>query len=61
MFFSFKTVKQLQVIYHPLFRQKQTRAEAYAVGRKIGLDRVNLALYCISQNKKNNEINNDFT
>jgi hypothetical protein len=40
MFFSFKTVGQLQVIHQPLYRPKQIRAGEYAVGRKIGLERV---------------------
>jgi hypothetical protein len=40
MFFSFKTVKQLQVIHQPLYRPKQTRDGQYAVGRKIGLKKV---------------------
>jgi hypothetical protein len=40
MFFSFKTVGQLQVIYQPLSRPKQLRAGEYVVGRKIGLERV---------------------
>jgi hypothetical protein len=42
MFFSFKTVGQLQVIHQPLYRPKQVRAGEYAVGRKIGLERVNM-------------------
>jgi hypothetical protein len=41
MFFSFKTVGELQVIYQPLYRAEQIRAGEYAVGRKIGLERVN--------------------
>jgi hypothetical protein len=40
MFFSFKAVGYLQVIHQPLYRSKQIRAEEYAVGRKIGLERV---------------------
>jgi hypothetical protein len=40
MFFSFKTVGQLQVIHQPLSRQKQIRAGEYAVERKTGLERV---------------------
>jgi hypothetical protein len=40
MFFSFKTVVLLQVIYQPLYRPKQIRAGEYVVGRKIGLERV---------------------
>jgi hypothetical protein len=40
MFFSFKTVG-LQVIHQLLSRPKQIRAGEYAVGRKIGLERVN--------------------
>jgi hypothetical protein len=40
MFFSFKTVGYLQVIHQPLFRPTQIRAWEYAVGRKIGLERV---------------------
>jgi hypothetical protein len=39
MFFSFKTVGELQVIHQPLYRPKQIRAGEYAVGRKIGLER----------------------
>jgi hypothetical protein len=35
MFFSFKTVGQLQVIHQPLSRPKQKGAGEYAVGRKI--------------------------
>jgi hypothetical protein len=31
----------LQVIHQPLYRPKQIRAEEYAIGRKIGLERVN--------------------
>jgi hypothetical protein len=42
MFFSFKTVRLLQVIHQPLYRPKQTSAGEYAVGRKIGLERVKL-------------------
>jgi hypothetical protein len=42
MYFSFKTVGQLQVIHQPLSRPKQIRAGEYAVGREIGLGRVNL-------------------
>jgi hypothetical protein len=38
--FSFKTVGLLQVIHQPLSRQKQIRAGEYAVGKKIGLERV---------------------
>jgi hypothetical protein len=41
MFFSFKTVGKLQVIHQPLSLPKQIRAGEYAVGRKIGLERVN--------------------
>jgi hypothetical protein len=41
MFVSFKTVGQLQVIHQPLYRPKQIIAGEYAVGRKIGLERVN--------------------
>jgi hypothetical protein len=41
MFFSFKTVGSLQVIHQPLSRPKQVSAGEYAVGRKIGLERVN--------------------
>jgi hypothetical protein len=40
MFFSFKTVALLQVIHQPLYLPKQIRAGEYAVGRKIGLERV---------------------
>jgi hypothetical protein len=40
MISSFKTVGQLQVIHQPLSRSKQIRAGEYAVGRKIGLERV---------------------
>jgi hypothetical protein len=45
MFFSFKTVGQLQVIHQPLSSPKQIRAGKYAVGRKIGLERVNADTY----------------
>jgi hypothetical protein len=41
MFFSFKTVGKLQVIHQSLHRPKQIRAGEYAVGRIIGLERVN--------------------
>jgi hypothetical protein len=44
MFFSFKTVGYLQVIQQPLFRPKQIRAGEYAVGRKIGLERVKFGI-----------------
>jgi hypothetical protein len=40
MFFSFKTVGQLQVIHQILYRPKQIRAGEYAIGIKIGLERV---------------------
>jgi hypothetical protein len=40
VFFSFKTVGQLQVIHQHLSRSKQIRAGEYVVGRKIGLERV---------------------
>jgi hypothetical protein len=40
--FSFKTVGQLQVINQPLYGPKQIRAGEYAVGRKIGFERVKL-------------------
>jgi hypothetical protein len=41
IFSSFKTVGLLQVIHQSLYRPKQIRAGVYAVGRKIGLERVN--------------------
>jgi hypothetical protein len=44
MFFSFKTVGQLQVIYQPLSGPKQIRAREYAVGRRIGLERVKVQI-----------------
>jgi hypothetical protein len=47
MFFSFKTVGYLQVIYQPLSRPKQIRAGEYAVGRKIGLERIKLDVLCL--------------
>jgi hypothetical protein len=40
--FSFKTVGKLQVIQQPLSCPKQVRAGEYAVGRKIGLERVKI-------------------
>jgi hypothetical protein len=40
MFFSFKTVGYLQVIHQTLYYPKQIRAGDYAVGRKIGLERI---------------------
>jgi hypothetical protein len=40
MFFSFKTVGELQVIHQPLSRPKQIRAGEYVVVTKIGLERV---------------------
>jgi hypothetical protein len=47
MIFSFKTVGQLQVVHQPLSRPKEIRAGKYAVGRKIGLEMVNvLTRYC---------------
>jgi hypothetical protein len=42
MCFSFKTVGYLQVIHQPLSRPKRVRAEKDVVGRKIGLERVNV-------------------
>jgi hypothetical protein len=44
MFFSFKTVGLLQVIHQPLYHPKQIKAGEYAVGRKIGFERVNIIL-----------------
>jgi hypothetical protein len=41
MFFSFKTVGYIQVIYQLLYGPKQIRVGEYAVGRKIGWERVN--------------------
>jgi hypothetical protein len=55
MFFSFKTVGLLQVIHQPLSRSKQIRAGEYAVGRKIGLERVKLVLTSTAE-LKNEEI-----
>jgi hypothetical protein len=46
MFFSFKTVEQLQVIHQPLFHPKQIRAGEYVVGRKIGWERVKVLRKC---------------
>jgi hypothetical protein len=40
MFFTFKTVGQLQVIHQPLYRPKQIRAGEYVVSKIIGLERV---------------------
>jgi hypothetical protein len=47
MFFSFKTVGYLQVIHQLLSRPKQIRAGEYAVGRKIGLERVKTSAYSV--------------
>jgi hypothetical protein len=46
MFFSFKTVGKLQVIHEPLYRPKQIRVGEYAVGRKIGLERLKVNRMC---------------
>jgi hypothetical protein len=35
-------MNELQVIHQPLHRPKQIRAGKYAVGRKIGLERVKM-------------------
>jgi hypothetical protein len=40
MFFTFKTVGKLQVIRQPLYHPIKIRAGEYAVGRKIGWERV---------------------
>jgi hypothetical protein len=42
MFSSFKTVGKLQLIHQPLYCPKQIRAGEYAVGRKVGLERVKM-------------------
>jgi hypothetical protein len=42
---------ELQVIHQPLYRQKQIRDGEYAVGRKIGLERVK-APKCMFRNEK---------
>jgi hypothetical protein len=65
MFFFFKTLGKLQVIHQHLSRPKQIRAVEYAVGRKIGLERVNNQKlnpkYCTGKTARNTIANSKQT